>query len=103
MTEQFRKMIVQTANIYGQKEVLNGLTPPVVQWYFCCKEIVKSVTEKFATSSDTGVTLEAEDFANYMERSKCFVFIGAGCPTRMHHRVLDGWYAHYHFPFSICH
>ena len=87
MTEQFEKMIVQTADIYGQKGSIEWiLTPPVVHNDAAVTKVVKSVTEKFATVVTPEVTLGAEDFANYMEHVPgCFVFIGTGCPSEWHH------------------
>ena len=87
MTEQFEKMIVQTADIYGQKGSIEWiLTPPVVHNDAAVTKVVKSVTEKFATVVTPEVTLGAEDFANYMEHVPgCFVFIGTGCPHEWHH------------------
>ena len=87
MTEQFEKMIVQTADIYGQKGSIEWiLTPPVVHNDAAVTKIVKSVTEKFATVVTPEVTLGAEDFANYMEHVPgCFVFVGTGCPREWHH------------------
>ena len=87
MTEQFEKMIVQTADIYGQKGSIEWiLTPPVVHNDASVTKVVKSVTEKFATVVTPEVTLGAEDFANYMEHVPgCFVFIGTGCPREWHH------------------
>lgn len=87
MTEQFEKMIVQTADVYGQKGSIEWiLTPPVVHNDAAVTKIVKSVTEKFATVVTPEVTLGAEDFANYMEHIPgCFVFIGTGCPREWHH------------------
>jgi len=87
MTEQFEKMIVQTADIYGQKGSIEWiLTPPVVHNDASVAKVVKSVTEKFATVVTPEVTLGAEDFANYMEHVPgCFVFIGTGCPREWHH------------------
>ena len=87
MTEQFEKMIVQTADIYGQKGSIEWiLTPPVVHNDAAVTKVVKSVTEKFATVVTPEVTLGAEDFANYMEHVPgCFVFIGTGCPREWHH------------------
>ncbi len=87
MTEQFEKMIVQTADIYGQKGSIEWiLTPPVVHNDAAVTKVVKSVTEKFATVVTPKVTLGAEDFANYMEHVPgCFVFIGTGCPSEWHH------------------
>ena len=87
MTEQFEKMIVQTADVYGQKGSIEWiLTPPVVHNDAAVTKVVKSVTEKFATVVTPEVTLGAEDFANYMEHVPgCFVFIGTGCPREWHH------------------
>ena len=87
MTEQFEKMIVQTADVYGQKGSIEWiLTPPVVHNDAAVTKVVKSVTEKFATVVTPEVTLGAEDFANYMEHVPgCFVFIGTGCPHEWHH------------------
>ena len=87
MTEQFEKMIVQTADVYGQKGSIEWiLTPPVVHNNAAVTKVVKSVTEKFATVVTPEVTLGAEDFANYMEHVPgCFVFIGTGCPHEWHH------------------
>ena len=87
MTEQFEKMVVQTADIYGQKGSIEWiLTPPVVHNDASVTKVVKSVTEKFATVVTPEVTLGAEDFANYMEHVPgCFVFIGTGCPREWHH------------------
>ena len=87
MTGQFEKMIVQTADVYGQKGSIEWiLTPPVVHNDAAVTKIVKSVTEKFATVVTPEVTLGAEDFANYMEHVPgCFVFIGTGCPREWHH------------------
>ena len=87
MTEQFEKMIVQTADVYGQKGSIEWiLTPPVVHNDASVTKVVKSVTEKFATVVTPEVTLGAEDFANYMEHVPgCFVFIGTGCPHEWHH------------------
>lgn len=87
MTEQFEKMIVQTADVYGQKGSIEWiLTPPVVHNDAAVTKVVKSVTEKFATVVTPQVTLGAEDFANYMEHVPgCFVFIGTGCPREWHH------------------
>ena len=87
MTEQFEKMIVQTADVYGQKGSIEWiLTPPVVHNDAAVTKVVKSVTEKFATVVTPQVTLGAEDFANYMEHVPgCFVFIGTGCPHEWHH------------------
>ena len=87
MTEQFEKMIVQTADVYGQKGSIEWiLTPPVVHNDAAVTKVVKSVTEKFATVVTAEVTLGAEDFANYMEHVPgCFVFIGTGCPREWHH------------------
>ena len=87
MTEQFEKMIVQTADVYGQKGSIDWiLTPPVVHNDAAVTKVVKSVTEKFATVVTPEVTLGAEDFANYMEHVPgCFVFIGTGCPHEWHH------------------
>ena len=87
MTEQFEKMIVQTADVYGQKGSIEWiLTPPVVHNDATVTKVVKSVTEKFATVVTPEVTLGAEDFANYMEHVPgCFVFIGTGCPHEWHH------------------
>ena len=87
MTEQFEKMIVQTADVYGQKGSIEWiLTPPVVHNDAAVTKIVKSVTEKFATVVTPEVTLGAEDFANYMEHVPgCFVFVGTGCPREWHH------------------
>ena len=87
MTEQFEKMIVQTADVYGQKGSIEWiLTPPVVHNDPAITKVVKSVTEKFATVVTPEVTLGAEDFANYMEHVPgCFVFIGTGCPHEWHH------------------
>ena len=87
MTEQFEKMVVQTADIYGQKGSIEWiLTPPVVHNEAAVTKIVKSVTEKFATVVTPEVTLGAEDFANYMEHVPgCFVFVGTGCPREWHH------------------
>ena len=87
MTEQFEKMIVQTADVYGQKGSIEWiLTPPVVHNDNSVTKVVKSVTEKFATVVTPEVTLGAEDFANYMEHVPgCFVFIGTGCPREWHH------------------
>ena len=87
MTQQFEKMIVQTADVYGQKGSIEWiLTPPVVHNDAAVTKVVKSVTEKFATVVTPEVTLGAEDFANYMEHVPgCFVFIGTGCPHEWHH------------------
>lgn len=87
MTQQFEKMIVQTADVYGQKGSIEWiLTPPVVHNDAAVTKVVKSVTEKFATVVTPQVTLGAEDFANYMEHVPgCFVFIGTGCPHEWHH------------------
>ena len=87
MTEQFEKMIVQTADVYGQKGSIEWiLTPPVVHNDAAVTKVVKRVTEKFATVVTPEVTLGAEDFANYMEHVPgCFVFIGTGCPREWHH------------------
>ena len=87
MTDQFEKMIVQTADVYGQKGSIEWiLTPPVVHNDAAVTKVVKSVTEKFATVVTPEVTLGAEDFANYMEHVPgCFVFIGTGCPHEWHH------------------
>ena len=87
MTEQFEKMIVQTADVYGQKGSIEWiLTPPVVHNDAAVTKVVKSVTEKFATVVTAEVTLGAEDFANYMEHVPgWFVFIGTGCPREWHH------------------
>ena len=87
MTEQFEKMIVQTADVYGQKGSIEWiLTPPVVHNDAAVTKVIKSVTEKFATVVTPEVTLGAEDFANYMEHVPgCFVFIGTGCPREWHH------------------
>ena len=87
MTQQFEKMIVQTADVYGQKGSIEWiLTPPVVHNDAAVTKVVKSVTEKFATVVTPQVTLGAEDFANYMEHVPgCFVFIGTGCPREWHH------------------
>ena len=87
MTEQFEKMVVQTADIYGQKGSIEWiLTPPVVHNDAAVTKVVKSVTEKFATVVTPEVTLGAEDFANYMEHVPgCFVFVGTGCPREWHH------------------
>ena len=87
MTEQFEKMIVQTADVYGQKGSIEWiLTPPVVHNDASVTKVVKRVTEKFATVVTPEVTLGAEDFANYMEHVPgCFVFIGTGCPREWHH------------------
>ena len=87
MTQQFEKMIVQTADVYGQKGSIEWiLTPPVVHNDAAVTKVVKSVTEKFATVVTPEVTLGAEDFANYMEHVPgCFVFIGTGCPYEWHH------------------
>ena len=87
MTEQFEKMIVQTADVYGQKGSIEWiLTPPVVHNDASVTKVVKSVTEKFATVVTPELTLGAEDFANYMEHVPgCFVFIGTGCPREWHH------------------
>ena len=87
MTEQFEKMIVQTADVYGQKGSIEWiLTPPVVHNDAAVTKVVKSVTEKFATVVTPEVTLGAEDFANYMEHVPgCFVFIGTGCSREWHH------------------
>ena len=87
MTQQFEKMIVQTADVYGQKGSIEWiLTPPVVHNDAAVTKVVKSVTEKFATVVTPEVTLGAEDFANYMEHVPgCFVFIGTGCPREWHH------------------
>ena len=68
MTEQFEKMIVQTADIYGQKGSIEWiLTPPVVHNDVEITKVVRRTTEKFATVVTPQVTLGAEDFANYME------------------------------------
>lgn len=87
MTQQFEKMIVQTADVYGQKGSIEWiLTPPVVHNDAAVTKVVKSVTEKFATVVTPEVTLGAEDFANYMEHVPgCFVFIGTDCPHEWHH------------------
>lgn len=87
MTEQFEKMVVQTADVYGQKGSIEWiLTPPVVHNDTTVTEIVRATTEKFATVVTPEVTLGAEDFANYMEHVPgCFVFIGTGCPREWHH------------------
>ena len=87
MTEQFEKMIVQTADIYGQKGSIEWiLTPPVVHNDVEITKVVRRTTEKFATVVTPQVTLGAEDFANYMEHVPgCFVFIGTGCPREWHH------------------
>ena len=87
MTEQFEKMVVQTADVYGQKGSIEWiLTPPVVHNDATVTEIVRATTEKFATVVTPEVTLGAEDFANYMEHVPgCFVFIGTGCPREWHH------------------
>ena len=87
MTEQFEKMIVQTADIYGQKGSIEWiLTPPVVHNDVEVTKVVRRTTEKFATVVTPQVTLGAEDFANYMEHVPgCFVFIGTGCPHEWHH------------------
>ena len=87
MTDQFEKMVVQTADVYGQKGSIEWvLTPPVVHNDAAVTKIVKSVTEKFAKVVTPEVTLGAEDFANYMEHVPgCFVFIGTGCPHEWHH------------------
>ena len=87
MTEQFEKMVVQTADVYGQKGSIEWiLTPPVVHNDTTVTEIVRATTEKFATVVTPQVTLGAEDFANYMEHVPgCFVFIGTGCPREWHH------------------
>ena len=46
MTEQFEKMIVQTADVYGQKGSIEWiLTPPVVHNDAAVTKVVKSVTE----------------------------------------------------------
>ena len=87
MTEQFEKMIVQTADVYGQKGSIEWiLTPPVVHNDVEITKVVRRTTEKFATVVTPQVTLGAEDFANYMEHVPgCFVFIGTGCPREWHH------------------
>ena len=87
MTEQFEKMIVQTADVYGQKGSIEWiLTPPVVHNDVEITKVVRRTTEKFATVVTPEVTLGAEDFANYMEHVPgCFVFIGTGCPHEWHH------------------
>ena len=87
MTDQFEKMIVQTADVYGQKGSIEWiLTPPVVHNDASVTKVVKSVTEKFATVVTPELTLGAEDFANYMEHVPgCFVFVGTGCPREWHH------------------
>ncbi len=87
MTEQFEKMIVQTADVYGQKGSIEWiLTPPVVHNDVEITKVVRRTTEKFATVVTPQVTLGAEDFANYMEQVPgCFVFIGTGCPREWHH------------------
>lgn len=87
MTEQFEKMIVQTADVYGQKGSIEWiLTPPVVHNDVEITKVVRRTTEKFATVVTPEVTLGAEDFANYMEHVPgCFVFIGTGCPREWHH------------------
>ena len=87
MTEQFEKMIVQTADVYGQKGSIEWiLTPPVVHNDVEVTKVVRRTTEKFATVVTPQVTLGAEDFANYMEHVPgCFVFIGTGCPHEWHH------------------
>ena len=87
MTEQFEKMIVQTADVYGQKGSIEWiLTPPVVHNDVEVTKVVRRTTEKFATVVTPQVTLGAEDFANYMEHVPgCFVFIGTGCPREWHH------------------
>lgn len=87
MTEQFEKMIVQTADIYGQKGSIEWiLTPPVVHNDVEITKVVRRTTENFATVVTPQVTLGAEDFANYMEHVPgCFVFIGTGCPREWHH------------------
>ncbi len=87
MTEQFEKMIVQTADVYGQKGSIEWiLTPPVVHNDVEITKVVRRTTEKFATVMTPEVTLGAEDFANYMEHVPgCFVFIGTGCPREWHH------------------
>ena len=87
MTEQFEKMIVQTADVYGQKGSIEWiLTPPVVHNDVEMTKVVRRTTEKFATVVTPQVTLGAEDFANYMEHVPgCFVFIGTGCPHEWHH------------------
>ena len=87
MTQQFEKMIVQTADVYGQKGSIEWiLTPPVVHNDVEITKVVRRTTEKFATVVTPEVTLGAEDFANYMEHVPgCFVFIGTGCPHEWHH------------------
>ena len=87
MTEQFEKMIVQTADVYGQKGSIEWiLTPPVVHNDVEITKVVRRTTEKFSTVVTPQVTLGAEDFANYMEHVPgCFVFIGTGCPREWHH------------------
>ena len=87
MTEQFEKMIVQIADIYGQKGSIEWiLTPPVVHNDVEITKVVRRTTENFATVVTPQVTLGAEDFANYMEHVPgCFVFIGTGCPREWHH------------------
>ena len=87
MTEQFEKMVVQTADVYGQKGSIEWiLTPPVVHNDVEITKVVRRTTEKFATVVTPQVTLGAEDFANYMEHVPgCFVFIGTGCPREWHH------------------
>ena len=87
MTQQFEKMIVQTADVYGQKGSIEWiLTPPVVHNDVEITKVVRRTTEKFATVVTPEVTLGAEDFANYMEHVPgCFVFIGTGCPREWHH------------------
>lgn len=87
MTEQFEKMIVQTADVYGQKGSIEWiLTPPVVHNDVEITKVVRRTTENFATVVTPQVTLGAEDFANYMEHVPgCFVFIGTGCPREWHH------------------
>jgi len=87
MTQQFEKMIVQTADVYGQKGSIEWiLTPPVVHNDVEITKVVRRTTEKFATVVTPEVTLGAEDFANYMEYVPgCFAFIGTGCPYEWHH------------------
>lgn len=87
MTQQFEKMIIQTADVYGQKGSIEWiLTPPVVHNDVEITKVVRRTTEKFATVVTPEVTLGAEDFANYMEHVPgCFVFIGTGCPREWHH------------------
>ena len=63
MTEQFEKMIVQTADVYGQKGSIEWiLTPPVVHNDAAVTKVVKSVTEKFATVVTPEVTFRSRRF-----------------------------------------